>query len=138
MKRRTAVNKINSLPEASTEQLHRLDDVCAICYQEMKNAKITRCNHFFHGVCLRKWLYVQDRCPLCHDILYKVETGATKDGSSSDDATDSSNNEALIPAVEESRDGTEELIFPSSNSNSSSSSSSSQDIAGRQSADVIR
>lgn len=36
--------------------------------------KITKCNHFFHAVCLRKWLYVQDRCPLCHDILYKVET----------------------------------------------------------------
>uniref|UniRef100_A0A1B6C141 RING-type domain-containing protein n=1 Tax=Clastoptera arizonana TaxID=38151 RepID=A0A1B6C141_9HEMI len=73
MKRRTAVNKIASLPEASNEQLDQLDDVCAICYQEMKTAKITRCNHFFHGVCLRKWLYVQDRCPLCHDILYKVE-----------------------------------------------------------------
>uniref|UniRef100_A0A224X8X4 Putative e3 ubiquitin ligase n=1 Tax=Panstrongylus lignarius TaxID=156445 RepID=A0A224X8X4_9HEMI len=73
MKRRTAVNKIESLPEASEHQLARLDDVCAICYQEMRTAKITRCNHFFHGVCLRKWLYVQDRCPLCHDILYKVE-----------------------------------------------------------------
>uniref|UniRef100_A0A146MDQ1 Protein TRC8 n=1 Tax=Lygus hesperus TaxID=30085 RepID=A0A146MDQ1_LYGHE len=73
MKRRTAVNKIESLPEASEDQLANLDDVCAICYQEMRTAKITRCNHFFHGVCLRKWLYVQDRCPLCHDILYKVE-----------------------------------------------------------------
>lgn len=74
MKRRTAVNKINSLPEARVEQLMNLDDVCAICYQEMLNAKITRCNHYFHGVCLRKWLYVQDRCPLCHDILYKVDS----------------------------------------------------------------
>jgi len=73
MKRRTAVNKIESLPEASETQLAELDDVCAICYQEMQSAKITRCNHFFHGVCLRKWLYVQDRCPLCHEILYKVE-----------------------------------------------------------------
>ncbi|XP_011864850.1 PREDICTED: protein TRC8 homolog [Vollenhovia emeryi] len=73
MKRWTAVNKINSLPEAKAEQLQRLDDVCAICYQEMQSAKITQCNHYFHGVCLRKWLYVQDRCPLCHDILYKVE-----------------------------------------------------------------
>lgn len=73
MKRRTAVNKIESLPEAKAEQLRRLDDVCAICYQEMHSAKITRCNHYFHDVCLRKWLYVQDRCPLCHDTLYKVE-----------------------------------------------------------------
>ncbi|GLG94169.1 hypothetical protein R5R35_006738 [Gryllus longicercus] len=79
MKRRTAVNKINSLPEADEDQLRRLDDVCAICYQEMKSAKITRCNHFFHGVCLRKWLYVQDRCPLCHDILYKVDSDSPKE-----------------------------------------------------------
>lgn len=139
MKRRTAVNKINSLPEANTEQLHRLDDVCAICYQEMKNAKITRCNHFFHGVCLRKWLYVQDRCPLCHDILYKVETETTKDSSSSDETTDSSNNEVVISAVGENMDvveEAEELILPSSSYSvnsissisSNSSSSSSEDI----------
>lgn len=72
IRRRTAVNKINSLPEANEEQLKALADVCAICYQEMESAKITICKHFFHGVCLRKWLYVQDRCPLCHDILYKL------------------------------------------------------------------
>lgn len=35
----------------------------------MTSAKITRCKHYFHGVCLRKWLYVQDRCPLCHEII---------------------------------------------------------------------
>ncbi|KAK9294605.1 hypothetical protein QLX08_010831 [Tetragonisca angustula] len=74
MKRRSAVNKINSLPEAKAEQLRTLDDVCAICYQEMQSAKITHCNHYFHSVCLRKWLYVQDSCPLCHEILYKVES----------------------------------------------------------------
>lgn len=33
MKRRTAVHKISSLPEASYEQLQQFDDVCAICYQ---------------------------------------------------------------------------------------------------------
>lgn len=79
MKRRTAVNKIDSLPEAEEEQLRRLDDVCAICYQEMRSAKITRCKHFFHGVCLRKWLYVQDRCPLCHEILHSVECDENKE-----------------------------------------------------------
>lgn len=33
MKRRTAVHKISSLPEANEHQLRTLDDVCAICYQ---------------------------------------------------------------------------------------------------------
>ncbi|XP_014237085.1 protein TRC8 homolog [Trichogramma pretiosum] len=72
MKRRQAVNKINSLPSATRQQLIDLNDVCAICYQDMESAKITCCNHYFHSICLRKWLYVQDRCPLCHDIMYKV------------------------------------------------------------------
>lgn len=145
MKRRTAVNKINSLPEANSEQLHRLDDVCAICYQEMKNAKITRCNHFFHGVCLRKWLYVQDRCPLCHDILYRVEAETPKEGSSSVDLVGSSNNDTRNTVTRGNRDETEELLLPSSsNSNSSSSggssstSGSSQGPAERQSANVTR
>ncbi|KAL1494796.1 hypothetical protein ABEB36_010336 [Hypothenemus hampei] len=70
MRRRTAVNKIESLPEADSDQLQSLQDICAICHQEMQSAKITKCKHFFHGVCLRKWLYIQDTCPLCHEILH--------------------------------------------------------------------
>ena len=34
-------------------------------------AKVTNCNHFFHGKCLRKWLYVTDSCPLCYGALYE-------------------------------------------------------------------
>ena len=30
-----------------------------------KNAKLTPCGHIFHGGCLKKWLYVQDHCPMC-------------------------------------------------------------------------
>ena len=73
MKRRSAVNKINSLPQASEAQLETHNDVCAICYQELQSARITNCNHLFHGVCLRKWLYVQDKCPLCHEQIYTPE-----------------------------------------------------------------
>lgn len=46
--------------------------------QEMTSAKITRCNHYFHGVCLRKWLYVQDRCPFCHEIIMNQDPSATR------------------------------------------------------------
>lgn len=44
----------------------------------MTSAKITRCRHYFHGVCLRKWLYVQDRCPLCHEIIMHQEPSPTE------------------------------------------------------------
>uniref|UniRef100_A0A8D2Q8X4 RING-type domain-containing protein n=1 Tax=Varanus komodoensis TaxID=61221 RepID=A0A8D2Q8X4_VARKO len=32
----------------------------------MTVAVVTRCGHFFHGDCLRKWFYVRGTCPLCH------------------------------------------------------------------------
>ncbi|XP_069510018.1 RING finger protein 145 [Ambystoma mexicanum] len=64
--RRDAVKKIKCLPTASSEQLEQHNDICAICYQDMKTAIITPCNHFFHAGCLKKWLYVQETCPLCH------------------------------------------------------------------------
>ncbi|XP_050799279.1 RING finger protein 145-like isoform X20 [Gopherus flavomarginatus] len=64
--RREAAKKINSLPRATRGQLRDHNDVCAICFQEMTVAVITDCGHFFHTGCLRKWLYVQDTCPMCH------------------------------------------------------------------------
>lgn len=69
--RRTAVKKINSLPEVRGAQLRHIEDVCAICYQEFSvSARITPCHHYFHALCLRKWLYIQDTCPMCHQRVY--------------------------------------------------------------------
>lgn len=73
IKRRTAVKKIDTLPDAKKPDLENLSDVCSICYQQMRTAKITTCRHYFHAVCLRKWLYLQDYCPICHSILYNQE-----------------------------------------------------------------
>ncbi|XP_072518069.1 RING finger protein 145 isoform X2 [Salminus brasiliensis] len=67
--RRDAVHKIQSMPTASALQLHQHNDICSICYQDMKSAVITPCGHFFHAGCLKKWLYVQETCPLCHSQL---------------------------------------------------------------------
>merc|ERR1712111_115307 len=72
-KRRTAVAKINSLRDATEEEIAKHNDVCAICYQDMTSAKITRCKHMFHAICLRKWLYMQDNCPMCHEKLYRID-----------------------------------------------------------------
>lgn len=70
--RSMAVRNISKLAKASTEQLKstvkvlmiyvHLDrsDMCAICFTEMvEEARVTPCNHFFHGACLRKWLAVK-------------------------------------------------------------------------------
>jgi len=79
IKRRTAVAKINSLDEATLEDIMKHNDVCAICYQEMIAAKLTRCHHMFHAICLRKWLYMQDNCPMCHERLYKTDATSQTD-----------------------------------------------------------
>ncbi|KAG0710699.1 RING finger protein 145 [Chionoecetes opilio] len=67
--RLAAAKKISSLPVATPAQLQDYNDVCAICYAEMSSARITHCKHLFHGPCLRKWLYVQDKCPMCHAAI---------------------------------------------------------------------
>ncbi|XP_054651813.1 RING finger protein 145 [Dunckerocampus dactyliophorus] len=67
--RQEAAKKIKSLPTATAQQLQQHNDVCAICFQEMSAAVITYCGHFFHGNCLRKWLYVQETCPMCHQTV---------------------------------------------------------------------
>ncbi|XP_074547537.1 RING finger protein 145 [Halichoeres trimaculatus] len=67
--RQEAAKKINSLPRATEQQLQQHNDVCSICFQEMSSAVITYCGHFFHGNCLRKWLYVQETCPMCHQTV---------------------------------------------------------------------
>ncbi|OXA36601.1 Protein TRC8 [Folsomia candida] len=72
--RKTASKKIMSLKDATEDQLKvRNDDVCSICYEGFESAKVTNCGHLFHAVCLRKWLYVQNTCPMCHEILYKED-----------------------------------------------------------------
>uniref|UniRef100_A0A671LC31 E3 ubiquitin-protein ligase RNF139 n=1 Tax=Sinocyclocheilus anshuiensis TaxID=1608454 RepID=A0A671LC31_9TELE len=74
--RRTAVKKINSLPEVKGATLREIEDVCAICYQEFAaSARITPCHHYFHALCLRKWLYIQDTCPMCHQHVYIEDDG---------------------------------------------------------------
>lgn len=72
-KRRTAVAKIDSLEDATGDQLEKHNDVCSICYQDMASAKVTRCRHMYHAICLRKWLYMQDSCPMCHEKLYQSD-----------------------------------------------------------------
>jgi hypothetical protein len=58
-----------NLPDASKEQIEDKNDVCSICLQDMKIAKITPCNHLYHEMCLRKWLNTKTDCPLCSEKI---------------------------------------------------------------------
>ncbi|KAM7284527.1 RING finger protein 145 [Ixodes scapularis] len=80
--RREAVRKTESLPEASAEQLLLHNDVCSICYSDMRAACVTKCQHLFHRTCLRKWLYIQDKCPLCHAHVSLETPGESEPGES--------------------------------------------------------
>uniref|UniRef100_A0A2C9KEX8 RING-type domain-containing protein n=1 Tax=Biomphalaria glabrata TaxID=6526 RepID=A0A2C9KEX8_BIOGL len=67
--RQSAWQKVNHLKAASQEQLDENNDICPICYQEMKEAVVIQCSHVFHKHCLQKWLFIQETCPLCHTDL---------------------------------------------------------------------
>ncbi len=64
--RRLVDQKLNALPKVGSEEIEGRDDVCAICLDELVAARITPCNHLFHKICLKKWLKIQNKCPLCH------------------------------------------------------------------------
>jgi E3 ubiquitin-protein ligase RNF139 len=82
VRRQSAAKKIDQLPLATARQLaERDDDVCAICYHQLNgSARVTSCGHLFHGVCLRKWLYIKDACPMCHHAI--VAGGQTTEDAS--------------------------------------------------------
>ena len=82
-KRRQSVNKIDSMSDASPAQLERYQDVCSICYNDLATAKVTVCHHFFHASCLKKWLYLQDNCPMCHRNIF--DNNNADDGDDDDD-----------------------------------------------------
>ena len=67
--RKQVVQFTANLPDASKEQIKDNNDVCSICLQDMENAKITPCNHFYHEMCLRKWLSTKTDCPLCSEKI---------------------------------------------------------------------
>jgi E3 ubiquitin-protein ligase RNF139 len=67
IRRQSAAKKVDQLPLATEQELAERDDVCSICYHQLNDgARVTNCGHLFHGVCLRKWLYIKDVCPMCH------------------------------------------------------------------------
>lgn len=63
-------NQANS-EETENDYDTKRKDVCAICFSELSSqeARITQCGHIYHFTCLRKWLYLQDTCPLCHQQI---------------------------------------------------------------------
>uniref|UniRef100_A0AC34FTF1 RING-type domain-containing protein n=1 Tax=Panagrolaimus sp. ES5 TaxID=591445 RepID=A0AC34FTF1_9BILA len=68
--RKAASDKINEFTRPTKEQLDQKSDVCMICLGEMStDARVTPCNHYFHGFCLKKWLFVKPVCPLCYVSL---------------------------------------------------------------------
>lgn len=67
----------------------------------MTSAKITRCNHYFHGVCLRKWLYVQDRCPFCHEIIMNQDPSAARNANAQQDEPNDDDAVAAVAPIDE-------------------------------------
>lgn len=89
-----AAKKISGLPQATEKQLKDYNDLCSICFSEMNAACVTTCKHLFHVPCLRKWLYVQDKCPLCQT---RITVPFVADTSLPDASTDGTGTETPRP-----------------------------------------
>lgn len=62
---------VSSLLIASEKEIEEVGGLCAICYEDIgcHVTSVTRCNHFFHCYCLKKWLCERRTCPICHRII---------------------------------------------------------------------
>ncbi|KAF2358499.1 TRC8 N-terminal domain [Trinorchestia longiramus] len=101
-----AAKKISALPEATQEELEKYNDLCSICFSELQNACVTTCRHLFHPPCLRKWLYVQDKCPLCQKSITVVVNKDPSEISGSDSTKEESRDANAAPSGDVSHDGT--------------------------------
>jgi hypothetical protein len=72
--RRIVIERVNTLADATQDQLRELNYVCSICKIGMSSAKIGQCGHYFHGQCLKRLLDAYSihysTCPLCRQDLF--------------------------------------------------------------------
>lgn len=86
----------------------------------MKSAIITPCGHFFHAGCLKKWLYVQESCPLCHGPLKSQSPSAGTSAPAPPDTSPNAEPQDLA-AIEEATQAIEALQNVATQSNLRSS-----------------
>lgn len=56
---------LDQFRRACRDEINSLEDVCAVCLNCMKSARVTPCQHYFHGDCLRQCLKASNKCPIC-------------------------------------------------------------------------
>merc|ERR1719163_513859 len=65
---RVAREMSDRFPVATAEECAAAGGTCAICLQDLEEARRLPCNHVFHFQCLRQWLQrveANDTCPMC-------------------------------------------------------------------------
>ncbi|CAG2170510.1 unnamed protein product, partial [Oppiella nova] len=59
----------SNFPMATSDELEKNSDDCAICWDRMESARKLPCGHLFHNSCLRSWLEQDTSCPTCRTSL---------------------------------------------------------------------
>ncbi|WPT10646.1 ERAD-associated E3 ubiquitin-protein ligase HRD1B [Picochlorum sp. SENEW3] len=78
--RQISANMENRFPDATEEDLERVDHMCIVCREEMvASAKRLPCNHVFHLECLKSWLERQQNCPICRTPISASATRQERD-----------------------------------------------------------
>ena len=67
-------NILNELEEVELNEIfiNKEEIKCVICLENCSiNDKISYlpCIHFFHSSCIKNWIRIKDRCPICNNII---------------------------------------------------------------------
>ena len=42
---------------------------CPVCLDDLFNARVTPCGHYYHPSCLRRCLSISNLCPMCKQAI---------------------------------------------------------------------
>jgi hypothetical protein len=73
---RKMMHQLNvAYPDATAEELERMDENCAICLRHLDDAKRLPCNHYFHRACLQRLMENGGTplCPVCRQPLFNLQ-----------------------------------------------------------------
>ena len=71
--------------DSSLETVSQPSGECAICQEPISDdaSRIRQCGHVYHDSCIRNWLSINVRCPVCrHDVREERQEGQTSSASS--------------------------------------------------------
>jgi len=60
---------------SDSDSSSKLQTLCTVCHENIKindcYKRLANCGHFFHAVCIDRWLAIRASCPVCREVVFE-------------------------------------------------------------------